>query len=108
MTISYIKPECTMFYYNENGEKIDTKKKFVKGIAYCSDGFILPCCWCDQLEGKTFENLGFKDDKLKLENNESVDDVITSDVWKRFMYSILHEPDRAPNVCRRKCGVHNG
>jgi len=108
MTISYIKPECSPFYYNEKGEKIYVEKKFVKGIAYCSDGFLLPCCWCDELKSKSFENLGFKDDKLKLENNESVDDVITSDVWKRFMYSILHEPDRAPNVCRRKCGVHNG
>lgn len=108
MTLSYIKPECSPFYYDEEGEKIDAKKKYVKGIAYCADGFILPCCWCDQPEEKAFENLGFKDDKLKLENNVSVDDIINSDVWKMFMYSILHEPDRAPRVCRKKCGVYNG
>lgn len=108
MTLSYIKPECSPFYYNEEGEKIDAKKKSVKGIAYCTDGFILPCCWCDQLGEKDFENRGFKEHKLKLENNESVFAIINSDVWRRFMYSIRHEPNRAPRVCREKCGVHNG
>ena len=107
MTLSYIKPECSPFYYNEKGEKIYVETKSRKGIAYCSDGFLLPCCWCDTLGNTDFRNRGFKDDKMKLENNE-VSEILNSDVWKRFMYSILHEPDRAPYTCIKKCGVHDG
>ena len=70
MTISYIKPECSPFYYNEKGEKIYQKNKNRKGIAYCSDGFLLPCCWCDTIGNGDFRARGFKDDKMKLENNE--------------------------------------
>jgi|TARA_B100000035_G_scaffold291292_1_gene279052 hypothetical protein len=106
MTISYIKPECSPFYYNEKGEKIYQKNKNRKGIAYCSDGFLLPCCWCDTIGNGDFRARGFKDDKMKLENNE-VSEIISSDVWKQFMYSILHEPDHAPFVCIKKCGVHD-
>ena len=54
--------------------KINPKCKAGKDYSYSAKGFLLPCCWCDELKSKSFENLGFKDDKLKLENNESVDD----------------------------------
>ena len=107
MNVSYIKPDCVRFYYDENNKKIYKEKKSVKGIAYTSDGFILPCCWCDRLGETDFVVRGFKNNELRLKNHNSIDDVITSDVWKNFINTILHKPENAPQVCRKKCGVPN-
>mgnify|MGYP003133557082 CR=1 FL=1 len=107
MELKYIKPRCTPMYYNENGHKVyDTRK--IKGIAYIANGLLLPCCWCDQIHYQhEFEERGMRDEKLKLENNNSVEDIVESEPWKKFIYTILHEPENATTLCRARCGVYS-
>lgn len=101
--INYIKPQC-MNQYIENGE-IKTKP-VTQGIAYTTDGFLLPCCWCDSLSTrKDIENLGFYNEKLKLSNNDSVEDILNSTTFINFIEIIINHPKEAPRCCKDKCGV---
>ena len=98
---NYIKPECMPYYYNESGNQEYTNQ-VTQGIAYTSDGYLLPCCWCDAPSTrKDFIDLEFYSENLKLSNNESVDSIIESEV----INIIMHHPQNAPRCCREKCGV---
>ena len=102
--VKYIKPKCIPFYYKD-GIKYQ-KENTVKVIAYISSGHILPCCWCDSPAFRPeFKSNGFLDDDLKLSENNSIDDIICSDSWINFLNTLMHEPENAPLVCQRKCGI---
>ena len=104
---NYIKPECMPHYYDESGNKEYTNR-VTQGIAYTSDGYLLPCCWCDAPSTrKDFVELGVYHESLKLSNNESVDVILSSAVWIQFIDTIMHHPTTAPRCCREKCGVTN-
>ena len=95
------------YYYNENGKKEYTNG-VKQGIAYTSDGYLLPCCWCDAPSTrKDFVDLGMYNEGLKLSNNESVISIISSNIWKKFINTIMLHPSDAPKCCREKCGVTN-
>ena len=80
------------------------KNGVVQGIAYCSDGYLLPCCWLDGLQSKKqLTDLGMYDVELKLENNESVEDVVRSKQWTNFIRILVEEPELAPIKCHTKC-----
>ena len=71
-------------------------------IAYSSTGYLLPCCWADQMDRRLeFSQLLL--DKFKLENVSSVDDIIRSDEWQSFYKGLLEDPDNAPTVCKNYC-----
>ena len=107
MGIKYIRPRCTPMYYDEKGDKIYNTKQ-IKGIAYLANGLLMPCCWCDQpVFYSEFEERGMRDEKLKLENNESVDDILESDPWKNFIHTILHDPQNATSLCQKRCGIYD-
>lgn len=103
----YIKPECMPYYYTKDGTK-ELTDSVKKGIAYTSNGYLLPCCWCDAPSTKKdIEAFGFYNESFKLSNNESVDNIIHSDVWKKFINIIMHQPADAPKCCQEKCGISN-
>jgi hypothetical protein len=103
----YIKPECMPYFYDKDGDQKHTNR-IDNGIAYTSDGYLLPCCWCDAPSTrKDITDLGFYDESLKLSKNESIEDIISTDVWGKFINIIMHQPDKAPKCCREKCGVSN-
>lgn len=78
---------------------------YIRGIAYTSQGYMLPCCWLDNPSVRDeLEKLGFYDETLKVENNETIDNIIYSDAWSNFIYIINHDPNKAPNKCKRMCG----
>lgn len=102
--IDYIKPKCMPFYYNEQGQKIN-KDTVDQYTAYTTDGYLLPCCWCDAPSTrKDFENLGLYKTRLKLSNNDLVEDIMLSQEWEDFVNTVLHSPEKAPTCCREKCG----
>jgi len=77
-----------------------------KGAAYVSSGHLLPCCWCDTIHVKAkqqFIERGFFYEDLKLENNDSIEDIFMSDVWIDFHKSLIDDPDNAPYVCKKNC-----
>ena len=77
-----------------------------KGTAYVSTGHLLPCCWCDHLNPKVkqqFIDLGFFYEDLKLENNDTIEDILMSDVWINFHKMLLEKPEDAPYPCKKNC-----
>ena len=83
------KPKCI------NGEKI---------IGHSATGWILPCCWLDPnedpIEDEKIKAL-FTDD-LKIENVESIEDILYSDPWIEFMNTIQSGKD-VPTMCLKYC-----
>lgn len=89
-----LKPRCI---YNDHGKE-------AMGIAYCSNGYLLPCCWLDGIMSKDhLTNLGMYDEELKLENNKSVDDIVHSTQWKKFIKILIVDSQNAPSKCHEKC-----
>lgn len=88
-------PRCLQFHEAAN-----------KGAAYTSDGFMLPCCWMDDPPVYDYiKKCGLKDEELKVSNNESLEDIFTSDQWENFFTTLLHDPENASYMCKKKCGV---
>lgn len=77
-----------------------------KGAAYTSDGFMLPCCWLDDPPVYDYVvKCGLKDPKLALANNDSLEQIYTSDEWENFFQIIVHNPEKASYMCKKKCGT---
>lgn len=94
-----IYPKCHPYW--ENDEKPFSPK--IKNITYTARGYLLPCCWCDDVDNSEFKKLGFFDDNIKLENVNSVNDVLKSEQWVKFHKMILRKPEQAPKVCKERC-----
>ena len=84
-------PEC--FDIKERREKHSASKEF--GMS--NDGYLLPCCWADGESWKRPENgHGHKcdyvhalhDEELKIENNESIEEILLSDQWINFYQAL--------------------
>ena len=86
--------------HRENGDAISSTPRF---LAYVNSDYVLPCCWVDGNEHADQIPTLLKE-KLKLSNNESIEDIITSDEWVDFFSTLINEPNRAPDVCYRYCG----
>ena len=77
-----------------------------KGAAYVSTGHLLPCCWCDTIHPKAkqqFVDLGFFYEDLTLENNDTIEDILMSDVWINFHRMLYERSEDAPYVCKKNC-----
>lgn len=103
--MKYIIPECMPHYYR-NGVKVS--KEVTQSTASTSNGFLLPCCWCDAPSTKSdIENLGLYNPKLKISSNKKISNILLSEQWKKFIDTILHDVSNAPRCCKEKCGVSN-
>jgi len=106
----YIRPECAPFYYKD-GEKhkrniFDNEK--LKGYSHNANGYLLPCCWCDSVAFRPdFAKYGFFDSDLHIENNDTVEDIMASEAWAKWLHDISHNAEHAPRVCIQKCGQEN-
>lgn len=90
-----IDPKCLKFHENVN-----------KGAAYTSDGFMLPCCWMDDPPVHRYiVEAGLKDEELAVANNNSLNEIFTSDQWENFFTTLLYTPENASYMCKKKCGV---
>lgn len=95
-----IKPRCK--------KQNDGYDKEIRGIAYASNGYLLPCCWLDVVHIKPeLEAHGFYDEGLKLENNDTVEEILTSDVWVEYFRKLEEEPDKCLSRCHLYCGVRD-
>tara|TARA_A100001011_G_scaffold399413_1_gene507942 strand:- start:3400 stop:3753 length:354 start_codon:yes stop_codon:yes gene_type:complete len=107
-------PEC--FDIKERREKHSASKEF--GMS--NDGYLLPCCWADGESWKRPENgHGHKcdyvhalhDEELKIENNESIEEILLSDQWINFYQALergyKEDISYAPKLCQYYCGKKN-
>ena len=77
-----------------------------KVIGHSASGWLIPCCWLDpnglNIIDKNISML-FKDE-LKIENVDSIEDIILSDEWINFMKILQsNDDDKIPLVCKKKC-----
>ena len=92
----------------KKGSKNTLKPKCLltnRDLSYSVTGHILPCCWVNTAwEDKQLKNL-FKD-KLHIDNNKSIEEILNKDEWKDFMKLLENSPDKdIPPVCKRYCSV---
>jgi len=78
-------------------------------IMYSATGFLLPCCLCDSTKANHdhFAAIGFFDEELRVENNDNLIDIVTSDAWNEFYNSLEDNPSGfgLPPECLKFCGV---
>ena len=74
-----------------------------KDVAISATGYFVPCCWCDNANlFRDFPTI--LNEKFHISNIDSPDDVFKSEEWKKLMYTIEHDGNNAPKVCKVKCG----
>ena len=83
--------------------KVNPKCKYHQGLSYTATGYILPCCWCDNPLGWQEPQIKrLRQQHLKLENNDKVEDIVYSKEWKNFMEELETNPAK---TCQRFCGT---
>lgn len=60
-----------------------------------------PCCLADGPDEEE-DWKEFYQDRLNVANNDSIEDIITSDVWVEFFYNTINNIKRK-SVCERFC-----
>tara|TARA_A200000159_G_C7330915_1_gene342881 strand:+ start:93 stop:440 length:348 start_codon:yes stop_codon:yes gene_type:complete len=83
------------------------KCKSDKAWAYTSKGFLLPCCWCDKRNPNPEKREGwdkFQVEELHIDNVESIEEIISSDVWQEFWRVFEEDPENAPDTCKMYYG----
>jgi len=79
-----------------------------KEYAATSDGYLIPCCWCDKVFNEEWTNNdpllnALFDEELKIENNNSINDIISSFQWIKFTKSVINGPHTASLRCKYFC-----
>ena len=83
--------------------KVNAKCLAFKELAYTAEGYLTPCCWCDNPIGWNEPQIKrLKKEHLKLKNNKKVEDIIYSKEWKDFFKELDTNPAK---TCQRFCGV---
>ena len=103
---SSLKPEVS---FTQKERKNDFNPKCLDGSKeYGWDymGNLLPCCWGFQTDNKPFPHL--TKDKFHISNINSMEDVINSKEWKDFHSMLKTNPENAPDICKKYCGVRGG
>ena len=82
-----------------------------EGYAHTSTGYLVPCCHLDYINNIDPMYLDLLKEELKLENNESVEDILLSDEWLTFAEAVVKGYDKhikyAPPSCMFKCGIRD-
>ena len=84
--------------------KLKPKCLHFKEVAYTATGYILPCCWLDG-ELQTYKQpqiLPLLKEKLKVENNKNIDDIVYSDEWNYFFEELKTNPS---TICKKFCSL---
>lgn len=70
-------------------------------LGHSSEGYLLPCCMTDHAAIPELWK-----PHLKLENNESVGNILNSNEWLNFFKKLKFFPDNAPELCKKFCGKY--
>jgi len=98
--IKKIDPKCI--------EKLEKKSGSLdrKGLGQSATGYLLPCCWKDPAILSIQEIQDIKElfqDHLKIENVDTIEEIIFSDEWINFFKVLISDPENAPASCKRYC-----
>ena len=107
------------------------REKNPKSVGYSSLGWLIPCCWTDPRVDEAFVGPKAGDEvrppggkeeyimdiplfaalfseELKVENADSIDEIIYSEPWVAFGKALLNEPHKCPAECHQFCGRGEG
>lgn len=71
--------------------------------ALSNNGFILPCCWVDNLEAKEDPRIdALFSEHLHINNIKSREELLFSKEWLELFQDLLDEND-IPKTCLREC-----
>ena len=104
----HLKPEVS---YTEKQRQNDFNPKCLDGTKeYGWDymGRMLPCCWFWQTDNKHLSFSELTKDKFHISNIDRVEDVINSKEWIEFHRMLKENPENAPDICKKHCGVRGG
>jgi acetyl-CoA carboxylase beta subunit len=71
-------------------------------LGHSAEGYLLPCCWCDNIVHKDKYTELLYQEQLKIQNNDRIESIIDSREWQQFVDAI--HSDDPPNVCKTFCG----
>ena len=78
----------------------------IQCLGHSAQGYLTPCCWIDSYpEKRGIAQDIFYQEKMKICNNDSINDIIQSKEWLDFYTLLQEEPDKAPKVCHKKCST---
>ena len=83
--------------------KTGSKEKY---FGHSVEGHLLPCCWCYDRKDPELKEL--QKEHLKIENVESIDEILLSDEWLKFSNTLANDPLNAPETCWKYCGKGKG
>ena len=76
-----------------------------RDLSYSVTGHILPCCWVNT----SFNDRHIKSllkDKLKIENNNSIEEILDKKEFKEFINVLENNSDKnLPSICKKYCSV---
>ena len=74
------------------------------GFGYSAKGYILPCCWAEDVVTNEFKI--FYQEKFKLSNVEDVEkEILNSKEWSDFYKILIETPEKAPGLCYKQCSI---
>ena len=81
--------------------------KFGRAAAVTATGVVLPCCWLDQPSSLRDEKVDtLFEAKLNIDNNDTIEDIINSAPWQKFMRELVEKPKESSPICLRMCSTH--
>ena len=89
-----LKPKCLI--PDEEGD--------IQCLGHSAQGYLTPCCWLAANPRGIAQDI-FYQEKMKICNNDSINDIIQSKEWLDFYTLLQEEPDKAPKVCYKMCST---
>ena len=79
-----------------------------RSIAVTATGFVLPCCWLDRPDSfdEIMEDEKIRplfDDALHIDNNDTIEDIVSSHSWQKFMRELTEKPEESSYICFEMC-----
>jgi len=71
-------------------------------MSVTKDGYLLPCCYCDDPDTLSDPHLKALYKKSKLEDYNSVQEILETPEWKTFANNL--DKNKAPEICFSICG----
>ena len=83
---------------------LDSNRTNGRPIAVSATGYVLPCCWLDRASSPKDKKVKtLFDDKLHIDNNDTIEDIISAEPWQKFMRDLVEKPEESSPICFEMC-----